>query len=164
MTIHKDSMRNLLGKLSRSKFRFLQVENGTTKILAVQKDRLRRKTPSLAAIVGEQATIQPGMVPKPSIPARAFEAPAAQVVTPLSLRAPRVGHFSLKPEGATEPVLVAGAEVVKEQIIGFIESMSLKYAVKADRGGIIEETLVEDGEAVEYGQPLARLKEGPEAL
>ena len=58
--------------------------------------------------------------------------------------------------------LVPGSTIEAGQVIGLIESMKIRYEVKADKGGVVAETLVEDGEAVEFGQPLARLHETPE--
>jgi acetyl-CoA carboxylase biotin carboxyl carrier protein len=77
-------------------------------------------------------------------------APAEPQQAPLlSIEANRVGIFhSVRPEIEPGEIVAAG------QIVGYIESMKLMNEIRADKGGRVDEQLVEDGIPVEYGQPL----------
>src|SRR5260363_168791 len=59
------------------------------------------------------------------------------------------------PEAA--PFVQVGDPVEKGQTIGIIEAMKLLNEIEADEAGIVKEFLVENGQAVEYGQPLLRI-------
>lgn len=67
--------------------------------------------------------------------------------------AQRVGFFhSSSGDGADAPKV--GDEVAEGQVLGAIDSLSVPVPVQAPRPGRLEEVLVEDGQPVEYGQPL----------
>lgn len=67
--------------------------------------------------------------------------------------AERVGFFHRSTEDGHAPLEI-GAEVVEGQVLGVIDSLSVLVPVQAPRPGRLEELLVEEGQAVEYGQPL----------
>lgn len=72
--------------------------------------------------------------------------------------APMVGIFrSLESVGKGEAV-VPGTEVKKGQTVCLIEAMKLLIEIEIEEDGVIVERLVEDGEMVEYGQPLFSYK------
>jgi acetyl-CoA carboxylase biotin carboxyl carrier protein len=100
------------------------------------------------------------MVRKPSLPSvHADSILESEAVTPHTILSTRVGHFYLRdPKKLVEAVLTVGSKIQDGDIIGFIESMNVRHEVKAEMGGVVSSTLVEDGEAVEYGQPLARFE------
>lgn len=76
-----------------------------------------------------------------------------------TIKAPFVGTFyvSEKPQG--EPLVKPGDEIKKGQAIGIIEAMKMMNVVKSDVDGIIDDVLVNDGDAVEYDQSLFTLKD-----
>ncbi len=69
-----------------------------------------------------------------------------------------IGFFSrINPK--TNKPFVNLREVIKEgQVIAIVESIDICNEIKADKGGKIIEILVEEGQAVEYGQPVFRLQ------
>ena len=67
--------------------------------------------------------------------------------------APMVGTFYTSAPGA-EPYVAVGDEVGEEAVVCIIEAMKIMNEVKAETKGKIVEILVENGTAVEYGQPL----------
>ncbi len=77
---------------------------------------------------------------------------------PLTLRSPQVGTFYLSAEPESEPFLHEGDVVEEGQVIGLIEAMKLISEVEAEVGGTVRRILVEDGQPVEYGQPLFELE------
>ena len=94
----------------------------------------------------------------------AIAAPAAPSVAaptppePLLLRSPQVGTFYLSAEPQGEPFIREGSVVEPGHVIGLIEAMKLINEVEAEAGGIVRRVLVEDGQPVEYGQPLFELE------
>ena len=72
-------------------------------------------------------------------------------------KSPMVGTFYRKP-GPEEPSYVeVGSKVKTGDILCIIEAMKVMNEIKADTDGTIDEILHEDGDAVEYGQPLFRI-------
>jgi acetyl-CoA carboxylase biotin carboxyl carrier protein len=88
-------------------------------------------------------------------------APAQPAPTPetndLEIPSPMVGTFYRSPNPDSDPMLSPGDEVEPETVIGIIEAMKIMNEIPAGHKGVIREFLVVDGEAVEYGQPLATL-------
>lgn len=164
MSQQKERLRRLMAKFGRSRFRYLEIRDGETVVTAVQKNPGRVTSRAVLA-PEEPAAVDAGTgkVPKPSIPAPEMRPPDAQPVTPQSLRSARVGHFYLTISKGMPDILTPGAVIEAGQVVGIIEAMKIKYEVKAERAGVVAEVLVENGEAVEFGQPLARLQEGPVA-
>lgn len=74
-----------------------------------------------------------------------------------TINAATVGVFYRAPSPGAPPFVTEGDEVRHGQQVAIIEAMKLMLPVEADKSGRIAELLVEDGEAVEYGQPLFRL-------
>jgi acetyl-CoA carboxylase biotin carboxyl carrier protein len=71
----------------------------------------------------------------------------------LLVTAERVGFFRVAGQQAGG-ARRAGERVAGGAVLGAIDSLSVPIPVLVPRGGLIEEVLVEDGQAVEYGQPL----------
>ncbi len=74
------------------------------------------------------------------------------------LRSPQVGTFYVSAEPHGDPFVHEGSHVEPGQVIGLIEAMKLITEVEAESGGTVRRVLVEDGQAVEYGQPLFELE------
>ena len=70
---------------------------------------------------------------------------------------PLVGTFYAAASPEDEPYVKAGDKVKKGQTLGIIEAMKLMNEVEAEFDGTVEEILVENGQMVEYGQPLFRI-------
>jgi len=75
------------------------------------------------------------------------------------VRSPLVGIFHRCAPGKDAPLTEAGDRVTEGQTIGGIESMRVMNELAADASGVLLEFLVADGEAVEYGQPVAAISE-----
>lgn len=67
---------------------------------------------------------------------------------------PIVGTFYRAPKPDAPPFVEVGDEVKIGQTLCIIEAMKLMNEVKSDYNGIVKQILVENGEPVEYGQPL----------
>jgi acetyl-CoA carboxylase biotin carboxyl carrier protein len=67
---------------------------------------------------------------------------------------PMVGTFYRAPSPGAEPFVQVGDTVKEGQTICIIEAMKLLNEIESDKSGVVKEILVENGQAVEYGQPL----------
>lgn len=74
------------------------------------------------------------------------------------IKSPIVGTFyqSSTPNG--EPFVKCGSNIEQGDIVCIIEAMKFMNEVASEESGIIEEILVKDGDFVEFGQPLFRIK------
>jgi acetyl-CoA carboxylase biotin carboxyl carrier protein len=100
-----------------------------------------------------------------SPPAPAFEArPAApSAAAPAEpppgqegpvVKAPMVGTFYRSPSPDAKPFVEVGQTVKEGDTICIIEAMKLMNEIEADASGVVKAILVENGQPVEYGQPL----------
>ena len=75
--------------------------------------------------------------------------PAGNIV-----KSPLVGTFYAAPAEDAEPFVKVGDSVKEGQVLAIVEAMKLMNEIESDFTGTVAEILVENGEAVEYGQPL----------
>ncbi|GAA4563473.1 acetyl-CoA carboxylase biotin carboxyl carrier protein [Micromonospora coerulea] len=76
----------------------------------------------------------------------------------LTVRAPVVGTFYRAPEPGAPPFVAVGDLIRPGQVVGIVEAMKLMNEVTADQAGRVVEVLVDDGQPVEYDQPLLALE------
>ncbi len=79
------------------------------------------------------------------------------VIGPTTQLSQWVGVFHRAAEQGAEPLAREGRHVREGDLVGVVIAMQLQSDVRAEREGIIVRFLVEDGGAVEYGQPLLEL-------
>jgi acetyl-CoA carboxylase biotin carboxyl carrier protein len=83
---------------------------------------------------------------------------AAPAATPVAqghvVKAPMVGTFYRSPSPGGKPFVDVGQSVKEGDPLCIIEAMKLLNEIEADKSGVIKEVLVENGEPVEFGQPL----------
>ena len=72
--------------------------------------------------------------------------------------ATHVGRVYWSQDGAVDPLVSKGDYVKKGQTICFIEELTRLLPVVSDKEGVVSDILVEDGQSVEYGQPILALK------
>lgn len=71
---------------------------------------------------------------------------------------PMVGTFYEAPSPESEPYVRRNSDVESDTVVCIVEAMKLFNEIEAEVSGTIVDILVEDGELVEYGQPLFRVK------
>jgi len=85
----------------------------------------------------------------PAADAGAEQLPAGHIVT-----SPMVGTFYQSPSPGTKPFVDVGQRVELGDTVCIIEAMKILNQIEADHGGVISAILAENGQPVEYGQPL----------
>lgn len=71
---------------------------------------------------------------------------------------PLVGTFYTAPSEDAAPYVTVGDTVKKGQTLAIVEAMKLMNEIESEYDGVVEEVLAENGQPVEYNQPLFRLK------
>ncbi len=98
--------------------------------------------------------------PAPAVPAAAPVAAPAPAAAPAAvdpskiIESPIVGTFYRSSSPGADPFVKVGSSVDSETNVCIIEAMKVMNEIKAEKSGIIKEILVENGQPVEYGQPL----------
>ena len=85
------------------------------------------------------------------------EPAVAEVKEGTYVNSPLVGTFYAAPEENAEAFVRVGDSVKKGQVIAIVEAMKLMNEIEAECDGVVEEILGENGQMVEFGQPLFRL-------
>lgn len=83
--------------------------------------------------------------------------PAAHADNLLLIRSPMVGTFYSAPDPDSPPYVKVGDHVGPETVVGIVEAMKVFNELPAEVSGKIVAVLVENGEPVEYGQPLFKV-------
>jgi acetyl-CoA carboxylase biotin carboxyl carrier protein len=89
------------------------------------------------------------------------EAPKVEVKEEKNIhivKSPIVGTFYRAPAPGAKPFVEVGSRVKKGDVLCIIEAMKIMNEVKSDVDGFVEEILVENGQPVEYGQPLFKIR------
>ncbi|MEY9139194.1 acetyl-CoA carboxylase biotin carboxyl carrier protein [Mammaliicoccus lentus] len=85
-------------------------------------------------------------------------APETEVDNSITINAPMVGTFYKSPSPDEGPYVQVGSRVESDTTVCILEAMKLFNEIQAEVSGEITEILVEDGQMVEYGQPLFKVK------
>lgn len=114
---------------------------------------------SAPAPAGYPMPAAPAYAPAPAAAPAAAAAPvaAAPVVTGHVVKSPMVGTFYRSPSPGSPMFVEVGKHVKAGDVICIIEAMKMMNQIEADKTGIIEAILVEDGNPVEFDQPLVTI-------
>lgn len=116
--------------------------------------------------VARSLTIQAQVAPSSYAPAAHVPAAAAAEAAPAAPVAPRgdtvnspmVGTVYLQPQPGADPFVKVGDTVQAGQTLMIVEAMKTMNPIPAPKGGKVVEILVEDGQPVEFGEPLIVLE------
>ena len=76
----------------------------------------------------------------------------------VTITSPIVGIFHRAPSPESPPFVDAGSSVRKGQVLCIVEAMKLMNEIESDTDGIISQILIENGQPVEYGEPLFHIQ------
>jgi acetyl-CoA carboxylase biotin carboxyl carrier protein len=108
-----------------------------------------------ASVMPNAAPAAPSPVERPAAAPAAPPAPEPQAATEGHVvKAPMVGTFYRSPSPDAKPFAELGQTVKEGDTICIIEAMKLMNEIEADAGGTVKAILLENGQPVEYGQPL----------
>ena len=149
-------IRNLVRIMERGEVDELEIEDDKAGL----RVHLRRgpsgsyAQPSVMMMPGATA---PGPAPSGSGEGTSTEAPA-RAAGMEEVTSPMIGTFYASPSPDTDPFTAVGDRIGDESVVCIIEAMKVMNEIKAECSGEIVEIFVENGEPVEYGQPLFLVK------
>ncbi|MDH5445849.1 MAG: acetyl-CoA carboxylase biotin carboxyl carrier protein [Gammaproteobacteria bacterium] len=113
--------------------------------------RISRITQTIAAAPVAAA---PVAAPAPAAAAPTPAAPAAEEITGHVVKSPMVGAFYRASSPGAKAFVEVGDSVNVGDTLCIIEAMKLLNQIEADKAGVIKKVLVENGQPVEYNEPL----------
>jgi acetyl-CoA carboxylase biotin carboxyl carrier protein len=99
----------------------------------------------------------PGSVAPPAAPS---DLRPAEDTSTVAIKSPTVGTFYEASSPGDSPFVSIGSKVTQDTVVCIIEAMKVFNQITADVNGIVTEVLVKNGDAVEFGQPLFRVRLG----
>lgn len=134
----------------------IEIKHGDDKIF------LKRSQPQQAAFGIPMMRPEPGVAPVgPESMGAASQSSAPQAVPAedlVEIKSPIVGTFYATPSPDSESYVDIGSEVGPQTVVCIIEAMKVMNEIKAETSGTIVSILVTNGQAVEYGQVLFRVR------
>lgn len=135
-------------------------DNGLTKLDLTEGD-------NRLVLEAVSAPVAPAVVvPVEAVPVAAAEAPAAAPAAPAApeedlyeQKTPLVGTVYMAPQAGAAPYVSVGDHVAAGDTVCIVESMKMFNEIAAECSGTIEEICVNNGQIVEYGQVLFRIRE-----
>ena len=154
-------LKKLIDLVQESGIAELEITEGEEKVKIVKGGAVSI-TPASAAALGLTAAGTPELRPvaaaaAPPVAAAAAAAPAAEppaVQEGHVVKSPMVGTFYRSPSPDAKAFVEVGQAVKEGETICIIEAMKLMNEIEADAAGTVKAILVENGQPVEYGQPL----------
>lgn len=144
-------LKTLIDLVAESDIAELEVTEGESKVRIVKSSATPHN--QLVMMQPQAMAQQPaqGVAPAPAAPAAAAidAAPTGHVV-----KSPMVGTFYRAASPGSAPFVDIGATVKEGDTLCIIEAMKLLNEIDADASGVIQQILVENGQPVEFGQPL----------
>jgi acetyl-CoA carboxylase biotin carboxyl carrier protein len=142
-------VKKLIELLEESDIAELEIHEGEESV------RISRTSQVAAPIVTTAAAPIPVAPAAAAAPAQEAAVPAAEAeISGHTVDSPMVGTFYRAPSPGASPFVEVGQSVKQGDTLCIIEAMKLLNQIEADKAGTIKAILVENGEPVEYGQPL----------
>lgn len=131
----------------------LEEEGRLLRVVAVRESAAPAFMPMYAA----GAPAHPSGGPAPAAGSAAAAAPAAPEPPGETINSPIVGTFYRAPSPESPVYIEEGGEFDEETVLCIVEAMKVMNEIKAEKKGRLLEALVENGQPVEFGQPLFRI-------
>ena len=144
MPIKEENIRKYAGLMAELGLTALEIEEDGVSL------RLERGVMTSAPIPITAAPVQPANAPAP--------APAAESDGTTTITSPMVGVFYQAPAENAEPYVKVGDEVKQGQVLCIIEAMKMMNEITAEEDGTIVEICARNGQVVDFGYPLFRVK------
>jgi acetyl-CoA carboxylase biotin carboxyl carrier protein len=138
--VDQDLIRQLAALLKETDLSEIEIETGTLKL------RVARQVNQVSVPVMTAAHAP--------VAAAAAPAPVSDAAHPGALTSPMVGTTYLATEPGAAPFVTVGSKVSVGQTVLIIEAMKTMNHIPATKAGTVTKILVEDGQPVEFGEPL----------
>ena len=139
-------LKTLIDLVGESDIAELEITEGDDKV------RIVKATAAQAMVAAPVTYAAPPAAP--ATPAASVEPAPAAIDDSALVKAPMVGTFYRAPSPGASPFVEVGQTVKEGEPLCIIEAMKLLNEIEADKSGVVQEILVDNGEPVEFGQPL----------
>lgn len=144
-------VKKLIELLEESDVEELEIHEGDDSVRISR----RREQAFGAQHFGQYAPPQAQYAPAPEAPAPVQEDSSEKTaLSGHALRSPMVGTFYRAPSPTADSFAEIGQKVKAGEVVCIVEAMKMMNQIEADKSGTITEILVEDGQPVEFDQPL----------
>jgi acetyl-CoA carboxylase biotin carboxyl carrier protein len=149
-------LKTLIDLVAESGIAEIEVTEGEDKVRIVKHGPVAQPMPMAAPATYLAAPAAAAMPPAAPAATAAAPAPAPVAEEPKGtlVKSPMVGTFYRSPSPGAKAFVELGQTVKPGDTLCIIEAMKLLNEIEAEVGGEVKEILVENGQAVEYGQPL----------
>ena len=147
-------IKKLIELLEESNIGELEIKEGEESV------RIARNSGSvqyISAPVPNYAPAPQQAAPVAAAPSAAPVVAAAPVATGHVVKSPMVGTYYSSPSPGSPSFIEIGKQVKVGDVICIIEAMKMMNQIEADKAGVIESILVQDGNPVEFDQPLVTI-------
>ena len=144
-------LKKLIDLVEESGIAELELTEGEEKIRIVKEGGQTREPFYMVSGPAPASAPMPVAAPAPAAPL-----PPATLAEPEGhiVKSPMVGTYYRCPSPGAKSFVEVGDSVKKGQTVCIIEAMKLMNEIEADKDGVIKAVLVENGQPVEYGEPL----------
>jgi acetyl-CoA carboxylase biotin carboxyl carrier protein len=147
-------LKTLIDLVAESDIAELEVTEGESKVRIVKSSGApQNQVVMMQPQAAPQTVVAAQPAAAPSVSAAAAPA-AAPEITGHVVKSPMVGTFYRSSAPGSPPFVDVGSSVKEGDTLCIIEAMKLLNEIDADASGVIKQILVENGQPVEFGQPL----------
>ncbi|MGK5066738.1 Biotin carboxyl carrier protein of acetyl-CoA carboxylase [compost metagenome] len=146
-------LKTLIDLVAESDIAELEVTEGESKVRIVKSSAMPQNQMVMMQPQGMQAQYQPAAPAAAPAPAAAAVVVAAEP-TGYIVKSPMVGTFYRSSAPGSAAYVEVGSTVKEGDTLCIIEAMKLLNEIDSDKAGVVTQILVENGQPVEFGQPL----------
>jgi acetyl-CoA carboxylase biotin carboxyl carrier protein len=147
-------LKTLIDLVSESSISELEITEAEGKVRIVKAGQPMLGAMPVATVAAAPAVLAPAAAVAPASAAAAPAEPAAQAPEAKVIKSPMVGTFYRSASPGAKSFVDVGSVVKTGEPVCIIEAMKIMNEIEADLGGTISRILCENGQAVEFGQPL----------
>lgn len=147
-------VKKLIEMLEESSLAEIEIREGEEAIRISRASSVGQATVSVSPIPAPVPTQAAAPATRPAPVANGDEAPHTPLPPGHAITSPMVGTFYRSPTPGAAPFVEVGTEVKVGDVLCIIEAMKMLNQIEADKAGIIKAILKENGQPVEFGEPL----------
>ena len=161
-SVNLEELRELIALLRENNLAELELERADFRVRLRREDNVMaapaaESAPAIARTTSSATPANPS--PAPVHPGQQAETQASEDQGLYLIPSPIVGTFYRSPSPTAEPFVKIGSTVKAETVVCIIEAMKLMNEIQAEASGEVVKIYVENGQPVEYGQPLFGIRQ-----
>jgi acetyl-CoA carboxylase biotin carboxyl carrier protein len=148
--LNQDDIEDLIAIMDHSNLSEIEIADGKTKIV------LRKNVSTLAPTLPQTYAMQPQFQSVPieaDVPVKTMPCENLHVI-----KSPMVRTFYASPSPESDAFVRVGSKIEKDIPICILEAMKVMNEIQSDVSGVIREVLVQNGQPVEFSQPLFKVE------